>query len=446
MFGTTTRGCTALVTLAIATPWAASCIDDGPSAAADPGTIVVLNDNGAWCWFQDERAVVDAAAGRLLVGSVADASGSGGVARDGDVDVVAYDLTGGTTTRHTLHTGLGDDDHNAPALHVRADGRYVAMYSAHAADDLTRWRTSAADDLAQWGPEQQLRHDAPVTYSNVVATGGMNLVAFVRSVDRDPHVLRSRDDGATWQRGGRLLAGPGRPYVRYAPGPGGVVHLITTEQHPDTAPTSIYHGIVDGQRLTTSDGTVLDDDLTDDDAVAPDRLTPLYVAEPGQRAWAIDVEVGADGHAYAVVSVRRDGTNTYLYARQESDGWHVHHLAAAGSSLSADEPHYTGLAALDPHDPAHVVVSTDVHPATGTRLVSGRDGRQHHELFDGRTIDGGGTWSWTPVTESSTVDNLRPIIPRWPGPRTALLWLRGTYTDYRDYDLDVVVQFREVHD
>ncbi|HEU4840221.1 MAG TPA: hypothetical protein VFT09_02235, partial [Ilumatobacteraceae bacterium] len=111
MFGTTARGCVALVTLAIATPWTASCIDDGPVANVHEGTVVVLNDNGAWCWFQDERAVVDVAAGRLLVGSIADARGTGGLSRDGDVDVVAYDLTAGTTTRHTLHAGLGGNDH-----------------------------------------------------------------------------------------------------------------------------------------------------------------------------------------------------------------------------------------------------------------------------------------------------------------------------------------------
>ena len=32
---------------------------------------VLLNDNGAWCWFQDERAIIDPANKTLLVGSVA---------------------------------------------------------------------------------------------------------------------------------------------------------------------------------------------------------------------------------------------------------------------------------------------------------------------------------------------------------------------------------------
>ena len=42
--------------------------------------MIVLNDNGAWSWFEDERAVVDPATGTLLVSSVASATGDGGVA------------------------------------------------------------------------------------------------------------------------------------------------------------------------------------------------------------------------------------------------------------------------------------------------------------------------------------------------------------------------------
>jgi hypothetical protein len=45
---------------------------------------------------------------------------------------------------------------------------------------------------------------------------------------------------------------------------------------------------------------------------------------------------------------------------------------------------------------------------------------------------------WTAVTANSTADNLRPIVPIWDADHTALLWLRGTYTTYHDYDLDVV--------
>jgi hypothetical protein len=59
-------------------------------------------------------------------------------------------------------------------------------------------------------------------------------------------------------------------------------------------------------------------------------------------------------------------------------------------------------------------------------------------LFEGRTPDGGATWTWTGLTADSTFDNIRPIVPRWDSTGTMLLWLRGTYRTYTDYDLDVV--------
>ncbi|GAA1124527.1 hypothetical protein GCM10009630_23060 [Kribbella jejuensis] len=41
----------------------------------------VINDNGAWCWFQDERALVDPVSGVLVVGSIAAPEGARGDTR-----------------------------------------------------------------------------------------------------------------------------------------------------------------------------------------------------------------------------------------------------------------------------------------------------------------------------------------------------------------------------
>jgi hypothetical protein len=65
-------------------------------------------------------------------------------------------------------------------------------------------------------------------------------------------------------------------------------------------------------------------------------------------------------------------------------------------------------------------------------------GMAHYEIFEGNTADGGSSWSWEPVTFNSTVDNIRPIVPKWDSSHTALLWMRGTYSSYTSYDLDIV--------
>src|SRR6476659_3693188 len=81
------------------------------AAAAPDGSLVEFNDNGFWSWFQDERAIVDPSSNQLLIGSVASGDGAGGAARDGNDDVVSYNLSTGATSRFTLtdFTYLADD-------------------------------------------------------------------------------------------------------------------------------------------------------------------------------------------------------------------------------------------------------------------------------------------------------------------------------------------------
>jgi hypothetical protein len=167
-----------------------------------------------------------------------------------------------------------------------------------------------------------------------------------------------------------------------------------------------------------------------------------------EHSWPIDLQVDAAGHPFMAFSVytepaspsapRSLGRQWYYYARYDGRTWRVHRLADAGAALYPEEPFYTGLVALHPNDPDRVFVSTDVDPRTGALLVSATDGRPHHELFEGVTVDGGTTWRWSAITADSTVDNVRPIVPSGDPGRTVLLWLRGTYTTYQDYDLDVV--------
>ena len=94
-------------------------------------TEYVINDNGAWCWFQDERALVDPESHTLLVGSMAVAEGPGGEGRSGNVELTVVDLVSRTASVVVLHEALEADDHDVPALWRRSDGRWLAAYTKH---------------------------------------------------------------------------------------------------------------------------------------------------------------------------------------------------------------------------------------------------------------------------------------------------------------------------
>jgi hypothetical protein len=194
--------------------------DRPPARPFVRGSLVTLNDNGGWCWFQGERAVVDGLRKLLVLSTVANGAVVGGAARHGTVDVVAHDIVTGATTRFPLHERLEADDHDSAALLVRPDGRYLAMYSRHHKDDLSRWRvTIQPGDVSAWEAERTFDNAAATTYSNLVRLARENggrgrTYNFSRTVGFNPNFLTSADDGAAWAYGGRLLAGPGRPYVR----------------------------------------------------------------------------------------------------------------------------------------------------------------------------------------------------------------------------------------
>src|SRR4051794_41905675 len=60
------------------------------------GSLITIDDNGGWSWFEDERAIVDltaGTAGKLIVSSAANGSGKGGAARSGDIEEEAGDLS-----------------------------------------------------------------------------------------------------------------------------------------------------------------------------------------------------------------------------------------------------------------------------------------------------------------------------------------------------------------
>jgi len=83
----------------------------------------------------------------------------------------------------------------------------------------------------------------------------------------------------------------------------------------------------------------------------------------------------------------------------------------------------------DPNNPNVVYMSSNIDPRTDTAT-------DKYELYKGFTNDFGKKWNWTAITENSTMDNLRPVVPKWNGQNTAVTWLRGTYSTYVNWNTD----------
>jgi hypothetical protein len=215
---------------------------------------------------------------------------------------------------------------------------------------------------------------------------------------------------------------------------------VATDDHPRNYDNSIYHGFIRDGSVYLSDGTRRGR-LTTDTTVELNAwdLTKLFAGDPDNVGWVIDLELDAQQRPRVVFSVQKDGRglprgqggfdHRYDYGRWDGKTWHVSEIAHAGTRLYAGEDDYTGLAAIDPQHPDVVFISTDADPVSGAALISNADHRRHHELYRGTTSDAGASWSWTPITANSTADNLRPLVPKWTDSRTALVWMRGKYSN-----------------
>lgn len=431
-------------------------------AATAPG-VVVFNDDGGWCWFQDPRVLLTN--GTLVIGSVA--SGFIDPSRRGNIEVTTYNLLSGRKQRTVLHERLSDgensryDDHNAPALLVRPDGRILAVYAKHGPENHFYYRISAQPGPpTAWQVERTFvpSPSSEITYSNLVELSAENngngrIYDFFRGLDgrNKPSYAWSDDQGETWNTGNIFIDVPGsfphRPYVKYATNGIDTVHIFYTDGHPNEFKTnSNYHMYYKDGGLNRSDGARIGE--LKQGLSAPGEGTRIFHGDAQDIAWTSDIRLDRAGRPYVVYSVRkmRAGAppsaacedHRYRYARWDGKRWLDHEVAYAGSCLYASELDYTGNITLDPGQLDTVYISANVDPQTGTPLDSRTDGKRHYEIFRGKTADGGATWDWAAITKDSSADNLRPTIPNGASGADVLLWLRGTYRAYTDYELAVV--------
>ncbi len=421
-----------------------------------PSAPVVLLDDGGWCWFEDERALITG--NKLIFGTVATGYKNPAVA--GHVRVSEYNLKTGQSTVFTLHDPTGDegpkqwiDDHNSPAFLRRPDGRILTTYARHGTRNQIHYRVSTRkNSAAQWEPENVFvpSEVSRVTYSNLFYLKKEKRVYdFYRGIHNSykPSYNWSADGGDTWNAGGVVINVPlefrHRPYAKYCSNNTDTIHIAYTEGHPHVFDNSIYHTFYRAGNLHRSDGSVIRS--LKEGLRSPDEGTRIFQGGPNAVAWTTDFHTIGRNELLLIYTVQMNGAgqkqgaevagqdHRFRLAHWDGRQWNDHEIAHAGSRLYRGEDDYTGLAALDPHDPQTVFISTNAHPVTGEKLP-------HREIFRGRTTNYE-TFTWTPVTANSTADNLRPIVPLWRGRKRAVLWLRGQMRAYTDDSFEVVGLF-----
>jgi hypothetical protein len=421
------------------------------------GNLIQFNDNGAWCWYQDERAIVDTVQGKLIFGSDASGTGIGGSSRNGNIEATIYDLQTGSMEK-AVFWKPGCDDHNTPAFLIRPDGKYITMYAEHYDQYNSRYRIY---DGNSWGPEQHFDWTTipggtnyTIAYSNLYYLSNEGtMYNFARANNRCPNFIYSTDIGDNWLFGGQLSTNNTNSYNKgyYKYWSNGVdrIDFILTEEHPRDGLTSMYHGYIQDGKTYATGGTVVDNNVFDADSLPTFEDFTLIFADSTiingnamRKIWNADLMRYDDGTIAAILTCRInnavngndfmiDPDHAFIYSRYDGANWSYTYLGQAGKKMYGSEADYTGLGALDPNDPNTIYISTHIDPRTDADIT-------YREIFKGATVDDGASWTWTPITENSNEHNFRPIVPDWDDNHTALMWFRGTYNAAQNFDAAIV--------
>jgi hypothetical protein len=425
-----------------------------PPTGAPTAELITFNDNGGWCWYQDERVIVDTKNNRLVLGSMA----SGG-SRNGNVEAVVYDLAAkkGTTT---VLNKLSIDDHNVPGFVITGSGSIAAMWATHrencnsyfATLDGATWSATKTYSWSGDGCPWAGASTNMVTYANPwLMSSDMNrIISAVRSVDTSPGLLSSTDDGKSWSFYGRITASPQQGYVAgyYKYWGNGVdrIDWVGTDAHPRDADNSLWHGYIKGGQVYDSFDKAVDTNVKDKTGQNVDKFTAVFKTGTTingvrlEHMWNHDIMRYADGTIVVLGQGRVSGTGSddpdkrHIYSRFDGTAWTTTYLVKSGTKLYSDEQDYTGLSAAHPDNPNVIFVSTPYDPRDDKTMSANKK----REIWQGTTCDGGKTFTWTPVTQNSSVDNIRPVVPKWDTSHTALLWMQGTYRSAQDYTMKIV--------
>jgi hypothetical protein len=401
-------------------------------APAPRSTLVQFTADGAWCWFQDPRAVfMDGARTRTY---------ACWVTASGELQIGAYDHRTGATECFPLKKGWEADDHNAASILVLPDRRIMVFYAQHNGDGLYCRTTSKPESIVAWDEEVVVVRSPRVSYSHpVYLTHEKRFYVFWRGESWKPTFATS-PDGQRWTEARVLIQEPGReagdirPYLKVVSDGRASIHFAFTDGHPrDESANAIHYVRYEGGVFTQANGALAGS--LDSLPVHPSRCDLVYDAKATHvRSWVWDIALDSTGKAsIAYTRLPAETDHRYHCARWTGSRWLDWEVTPAGKWFPQTprgtvefESHYSGGIAFNQSDPSRVYVS---------REVNGQ-----FEIEKWWTTDGGETWKGMPITAGSNSLNVRPVFPYGAsGKEDHLLWMTGRYVHYTNFNTGIML-------
>lgn len=411
------------------------CASSGTPLSPGDVSPVQLTPDGAWCWFQDPRAV-------YIEGTKVRTYASW-VTSHGELQIGAYDHRHGTVETFTLKSRWGIDDHNVGSILVLPDRRLMVFYARHNEAGLFCRRTTHPEDITAWDEEVTVTRMPRVTYSHPVYLADERMIyVFWRGETWKPTCATS-PDGIRWSEPRILVREPGReggdirPYLKVVSDGKRTIHCTFTDGHPrDEAHNSVYYVRYEHGVFTRADGSRIG--RWSDLPLRQSACDRVYDARPtGVRAWVWDIAIDTSGRpAVAYTRLPSETDHRYHVARWNGSAWEDREVTVAGgwfpqtpAGKSEFESHYSGGIALHPVHPEIAYVS---RPVDGSFRIE-------------KWVSGSTWWQHVLTLSDEGSRNVRPVVPAgYTGPEDLVLWMQGEYIHYTDFHTGIAMALPRV--
>ena len=391
-------------------------------------------DEGAWCWFADPRAVTL----KNEDGTI-DVTVIGYIDVHGNIKATQINNLTSKVDEVLVRTNIQPDDHNNPTFIMIPDGRIVVFYSRHT-DEACFWYrvTEKKGDLTTLGEEKCLVTENNTTYPSPfwLSDDPDHIYLCWRGVEWHPTIakLSLPDENGNmeftygpYQMVRSSVGSNVRPYAKYASNGKDKIYMSYTATHPDNHnPNWLFFNYIDINTMTLQNinGTTMKTISEGPLAIShSSSLTNVVDKTSNVRNWLWQVAIDEDGNPI-IANVRIDNSKTshdYYYVKWNGSEWVKTFLTNAGGKFhpSNTEYCYSGGMSIDVDNPNVIYVSKPVDGLFGNIW----------EIFKYTMSDDGATVELAEqITENSPKNNVRPwVIPGSSGDDLRVMWMHGDY-------------------
>lgn len=353
------------------------------------------------------------------------------VDKNGNIIIMDYDHRFGNHTFFTLHPNLEVNLHDNPSLLLRNDNKLIAFYCKHGGDTL-RYRISTNPlDISAWGAEQKVYIGPTITYPTPIKLDGENKIYLFFRGPADLEewsYITSTDSGTTWSSINtffREVAG-NHDYIEFATDGDSIIHFMQYG-HALFEDSDLFYFRYKNDSLYRIDGTVVGS-LAGDTIFRSEMDTIYKQSDVGHNeVFRGNIAIDSLNNPYYVFTTYSSADHCiFNWGYWNGSSWNTDTITSADSLLEN-----------------YFVSTIDIDDEQLNRVYFWKWINGYREIYRASTNDNGDSWNIQQVTSNSDEDNIFPNIIRNHGVNSVIVWLKGTYTTYLNYDTDVMIKREE---